>query len=82
MSMETLCKLQWKDHVEFYFTTGEMVTLFDDGNWLFEDALNPAGLSCGTWYKTEQNKVKVHGDVAVPLPVKAALKEEGYSIAE
>ncbi|MBQ5712867.1 MAG: hypothetical protein IIV77_00015 [Bacteroidaceae bacterium] len=80
--MEALSKFKGKDYVEVYFLTGEMVTLFNEGTWWYEDALNPDALSIGTWYKTEQNKVKVQCDGAVPLSVKAALKEEGYSIAE
>lgn len=82
MSMETLSKFKGKAFVEFYFLSGEMVTLFNEGTWWYEDALNPDALCTGTWYKTERNKVKVQCDGAVPSSVKAALKEEGYSIAE
>ena len=71
---------------EFHFIGGEMVTIFDDGTWNYEDALQKDSWLMGSWFQKKNEAGKlidvavVHGSPKVPDAVIWALEDMKFKV--
>lgn len=56
----------------FYFIGGEMVTIWDDGSWSYEDALQPDAWRTGGWNPKNGH---VDSEKSTPVAVQEAVNE-------